>query len=172
MKKKKLMIALAVVICVATAFLYFLNSTPKGDTIESRERMLNTAISTGNEWIIAKELELEGYIISGAYSTDNKSTLAIFEPAGDGNYKFITSTNRSDEEVIVSGAVINGEWYDLIWFNGAKTEYAEITYTINGQVQDTLKHDTNDMDIIYYKNPEKEYSIHVVYYDNDGNRYE
>ena len=60
----------------------------------------------------------------------------------------------------------------LIWFNGAKTEYAEITYTINGQVQDTLRYSTDDMDIISIKNPEKEYSIHVAYYDNDGNKYE
>ena len=54
----------------------------------------------------------------------------------------------------------------------AKTEYAEITYTINGQVQDTLRYSTDDMDIISIKNPEKEYSIHVAYYDNDGNKYE
>ena len=122
---------------------------------------MNTAISKGNEWTIAKELELGGYIVSGAYSTDNKSTLAIFEPTGNGDYKFSTSTNRNSDEIIVGGVAINGEWYDLIWFNGAKTEYAEITYTINGQVQDTLRYNTDDMDIISIKNPEKEYSIHV-----------
>ena len=108
----------------------------------------------------------------GAYSADNKSTLAIFEPIGNGDYKFSTSTNRNSDEIIVGGVAINGEWYDLIWFNGAKTEYAEITYTINGQVQDTLRYNTDDMDIISIKNPEKEYSIHVAYYDNDGNKYE
>ena len=102
----------------------------------------------------------------------NKSTLAIFEPTGNGDYKFSTSTNRNSDEIIVGGVAINGEWYDLIWFNGAKTEYAEITYTINGQVQDTLRYNTDDMDIISIKNPEKEYSIHVAYYDNDGNKYE
>ena len=99
-------------------------------------------------------------------------TLAIFEPTGNGDYKFSTSTNRNSDEIIVGGVAINGEWYDLIWFNGAKTEYAEITYTINGQVQDTLRYNTDDMDIISIKNPEKEYSIHVAYYDNDGNKYE
>ena len=157
---------------IAAAFLYFFSLTPKGDTITSRESILNTAISKGNEWTIAKELELGGYIVSGAYSTDNKSTLAIFEPTGNGDYKFSTSTNRNSDEIIVGGVAINGEWYDLIWFNGAKTEYAEITYTINGQVQDTLRYNTDDMDIISIKNPEKEYSIHVAYYDNDGNKYE
>ena len=170
--KKWLLIISATVICVAAAFLYFFSLTPKGDTITSRESILNTAISKGNEWTIAKELELGGYIVSGAYSADNKSTLAIFEPTGNGDYKFSTSTNRNSDEIIVGGVAINGEWYDLIWFNGAKTEYAEITYTINGQVQDTLRYSTDDMDIISIKNPEKEYSIHVVYYDNDGNKYE
>ena len=78
--KKWLLIISATVICVAAAFLYFFSLTPKGDTITSRESILNTAISKGNEWTIAKELELGGYIVSGAYSADNKSTLAIFEP--------------------------------------------------------------------------------------------
>ena len=86
--KKWLLIISATVICVAAAFLYFFSLTPKGDTITSRESILNTAISKGNEWTIAKELELGGYIVSGAYSTDNKSTLAIFEPTGNGDYKF------------------------------------------------------------------------------------
>ena len=124
--KKWLLIISATVICVAAAFLYFFSLTPKGDTITSRESILNTAISKGNEWTIAKELELGGYIVSGAYSADNKSTLAIFEPTGNGDYKFSTSTNRNSDEIIVGGVAINGEWYDLIWFNGAKTEYAEI----------------------------------------------
>ena len=136
------------------------------------ETMRDVYKRQGNEWTIAKELELGGYIVSGAYSADNKSTLSIFEPTGNGDYKFSTSTNRNSDEIIVGGVAINGEWYDLIWFNGAKTEYAEITYTINGQVQDTLRYSTDDMDIISIKNPEKEYSIHVVYYDNDGNKYE
>ncbi|MDO5601645.1 MAG: hypothetical protein Q4G07_02635 [Oscillospiraceae bacterium] len=172
MKKKLLLTVLAIIVCIAAASVYLFYSTSKGDTIESRESMLNTAISTGNDWTIAKEIELDGYIISAAYSTNSKSTLAVFEPTGNGKYKFNTSTNRSNEEIIIGGTAINGKWYDLIWFNGAKTEYAEITYTINGQIQDTLRYNTDAMDIICIDNPEKEYSIHVVYYDSDGNKYE
>ena len=172
MKKKKSLIALAIVFCIVTSFLYFLNLNSKGDTVASRECILNTAISKGNEWTIVKELEIKYYIISGAYSTDSKSTLAIFEPVGNGTYKFKTSTTRDSKEIIIGGALINGIWYDLIWFNGAKTEYAEITYTVGGQTQNTLKYNTNNMDIICHPNPEKEYSIHVTYYDSNGNRYE
>ena len=172
MKKKLLLIVLAVIIFIAFTSIYFFCSTSKGDTIESRESMLNTAISKGKDWTISKEIELDGYIISAAYSTDHKATLAVFEPTGNGKYKFNTSTTRDNEEIIIGGTAINGKWYDLIWFNGAKTEFAEITYTINGQMQDTLRYNTDNMDIIYYENPEKEYSIHVVYYDSDGNKYE
>lgn len=50
--KKWLLIISATVICVAAAFLYFFSLTPKGDTITSRESILNTAISKGNEWTI------------------------------------------------------------------------------------------------------------------------
>ena len=39
-------------------------------------------------------------------------------------------------------------------------------------MQSTLKYNTNNMDIICHPNPEKEYSIHVTYYDSNGNRYE
>lgn len=69
-------------------------------------------------------------------------------------------------------AFINGEWYDLFWFNGAQTEYAEIIYTVNGEKSEVSKYDTIDMNLIYAKSPEKDYSIEVCYYDSDGNRYE
>ena len=169
MKKQLLLFIPAIIIC---ALLYFWYSSPKGDTIESRESILDAAISNSESWTIAKEVEIDGYIISAAYSTDHKSTLAIFEPTGNGTYQFKTSTNRDSKEIIIGGTSINGIWYDLIWFNGAKTEYAEVTYTVGGQMQSTLKYNTNNMDIICHPNPEKEYSIHVTYYDSNGNRYE
>lgn len=169
--KKRIGIVLLAVLCLGAISLYFWHSVPKGDTRESRERILNDAISKGNGWTIAKELELDGYIISGAYSTDHKSTLAVFEPTGNGGYRFRTSTNRNAEEIIVDGVVINGAWYNLFWFSGAETEYAEITYTVNGQ-EDTLRYDTGNMEIIAIQNQEKEYTIHVCYYDKDGNVYE
>ncbi len=172
MKKKNLLFALVVVLCIAFAFIYFISAKPKGDTIESRESILNTSIDKGKDWTIVKEIEIDGHIISAAYSSDNKSTLAVFKPTRNDRYELSTSTNRNNEEIIIGGAIINGAWYDLFWFNGAKTEYAEITYTVNGQEKDKLKYNTENMDIICYKNPEKEYSVHVVYCDSEGNKYE
>lgn len=111
MKKQLLLFIPAIFVF---ALLYFGYSTPKGDTIESRESLLDAVISNSDGWTIAKEIEVDGYIISAAYSTDHKSTLAIFEPAGNGTYQFKTSTNRDSKEIIIGGASINGIWYDLI----------------------------------------------------------
>ena len=142
MKKQLLLFIPAIIIF---ALLYFWYSSPKGNTIESRESILDAAISNSEGWTIAKEIEIDGYIISAAYSADHKSTLAIFEPAGNGTYQFKTSTTRDSKEIIIGGASINGIWYDLIWFDGAKTEYAEVTYTVGGQTQNTLKYNTNNL---------------------------
>lgn len=169
MKKKFLLPILIIIVCI---IVYFIWSQPSGDTVESREQILNNEIEKGNDWTISKEIVIEGYIISGAYSADDKSTLAIFEPISNNKYKFVTSTNRDNDKIIISGFTINGDWYDLIWFNGAQTQYAEVIYTLDGQMHDTLKYDTTDMDIIYNKNPAKEYTMKVCYYDDKGNKYE
>ncbi len=148
------------------------SAAPAGNTIESRESRLNTEIAKGKRWSIVKEIELDGFIISAAYSADNKSALAIFKSTGNGNYKFVTSTNRDNDEIIIGGITINDDWYDLFWLHGVQTEYAEITYTINGQKQDPLRYDTTDMGIICCKNNAKDYEISVCYYDSSGNKYE
>ena len=175
MNKKRLLsvlIPLVLVCIIIGAFLYFLNTPPKGNTIESREKLLDNAISKGNNWTISKEIEIDNYIISCAYSTNGKSTIAVFKPVSNGKYEFLTSTNRENKDIIVGGAVINGKRYDLIWFNGAQTEHAEIIYTVNGVRKEPLKYDTSNMDLIYIESPEKEYSMDVYYYDSKGNRYE
>ena len=172
MKKKLGLYVLILFVCLVGIFIYYFNSSPDGDTIESREALLNDAISGGSDWTIAKETEIDDYIISCAYSTDGKSTIAVFEPVSNRKYKFSTSTNRDNEDIIVGGAVINGDWYDLVWFNGAQTEYAEVIYTVNGVRKEALKYDTTNMDLIYIKNPEKDYSMEICYYDSEGKRYE
>ena len=172
MKKKYVFFVLILFICIIGALLYVSNLSPKGNTIESREALLNNAISGNKDWTIIKEKVIDDYIISCAYSANGKSAIAVFEPMSNGRYKFLTSTNRDNTDIILGGTIINGEWHDLIWFNGAQTEYAEIIYTVNGERQEPLKYDTTNMDIICIKNTEKDYSIDVCYYDNDGNRYE
>lgn len=172
MKKKLLFCGITFAICISAAFIYYVHSLPSGNTIESREELLGNAVSKGKGWSIAKEIKIDDYIVSAAYSIDNKATIAIFKPTSNGNYKFSTSINRSNDDIIIGGAAINGQWYDLIWYNGAQTEYAEVTYSINGKEDKILKYDTTDMDIIYIRNNEKEYNLSVCYYDGEGNKYE
>ena len=161
----------AILLCVAGALVYFA-SLPKGNTVESREELLNDAIRGESKWKIVKEINIDEYIISCGYSENDKSTIAVFVPTNNGKYKFLTSTNRHNKEIIIGGVSINNDWYDLIWFNGAQTEYAEVTYTINNEKEKTMKFDTRNMDLIYIKNNEQSYKIDVYYYDNEGNIYE
>lgn len=170
--KKRLLYVLILLILVVGAFGHFSNVSPEGNTVESREALLDKAIPTGNNWIISNELEIDDRVISCAYSANGKSTIAVFEPTSNGKYKFSTSTSRDNEDIIIGGTIINGEWYDLFWFNGARTEYAEIIYTVNGTRKEPLKYDTTNMDLICIKNSEKSYSVDVCYYDRAGNRYE
>ena len=115
--KKKLLYVLIPLVCIIGVFIYFSNILPTGDTVESREALLDNAISGGNNWIISKEIEIDNYIISCAYSANGKSTIAVFEPISNGKYKFSTSTNRDNDNIIIGRAIISGEWYDLFWFN-------------------------------------------------------
>lgn len=172
MKRKTLFGIIAVFFIIIAALIYDNSSSPKGTTVESRENILNASISIGTNWTIATETEIDDYIISATYSTNNKITLAVFKPTKNGSYSFQTSTNRNADEIIISSIIINGISYDFIWFNGSPTEYAEIIYTIDNQKQDILKFDTRDMKIICNQSPAKEYILSVSYYDSNGNKYE
>ena len=96
----------------------------------------------------------------------------MFAPEGEKNYSLQTTTVRFPEEIIIAGSMIGDKWYDLIWFNGAQSEYAEVTYTFDGEEQEPQRYDTKDMNIIFSEAPSKDYNINVVYYDSEGNKYE
>lgn len=171
---KKALIIFLIIVAVLFAFgAYSYFTIPDGSTLESREEQLQ-GIPKGKEWKIALEQEIaEGYIVSGIYSGDDKSGLAVFEPKGNGKYKLYSREWRDTDEIIISGFSVDETWYDIVWFNGAKTDYAEITYTVDGVKQDPHAHNAKGMEIyVSAAPPAKEYSIDVVYYDDAGNKYE
>jgi hypothetical protein len=173
MKRRVLLgVVAAVVVCLGAFFLYQGSLEPAGVTRESREELLNASITKGDGWTIAAERELDGWMVSAACSSDGKATVAVFEPTREGGYEFSTSTNRDREEIIVAGAAVNGNWYDLVWFGGAQTEYAEICYGVGGEQQDPMRYDTSEMGIIAIPNQEKEYTLHVSYVDGAGTVYQ
>ena len=168
--KKAILIGIIIIAVLIAAFLgYQYFTEPKGDTVAGREALLEEA--KGGEWQIQTETELEGYIVSGAYS-DKEVAIAVFAPEGEGKYRLQTTTVREPEEIIISGSMIDDKWYDLIWFNGTQSEYAEVVYTTGGEEQEPVRYDTKEMNIIFSEAPSNDYNIDVVYYDSEGNKYE
>ncbi len=172
MKKKLIIILATAILCIAGIYIYHICQSPAGDTAASREEILNSSVQKGSDWSIVKETEIDNYIISAACNSDNMALLAVFEPESDKGYSFVNSTAGSASEIIISNTVIKGKQYNLIWFNGTPTEYAQVTYTEDGKKPVKLKFDTKNMDIICYHYPSDAYSMNVCYYDSDGNRYE
>lgn len=171
MKKKSGIVfgILIILFVICSAWNYF--GKPDGSTVPSREDLLDN-IPKGTDWKIAKEIEFKNHIISGMYSLDGKSGISVFEPLDNGTYKMSSCEWRENEEIIISGYIIDGTWYDLVWFNGAQTEYAEIIYTFDGEEQEPIVCDTRGMDVLVHEAPAKDYSMRVVYYDENGNVYE
>ena len=64
MKKKYILYMLIPIVFIVGIIIYTFYALPKGDTVESREELLNNAISGAKEWSIVKETKIDGYIIS------------------------------------------------------------------------------------------------------------
>ena len=161
-------VVIMVVMCIGSISYYI---QPDGSTLESREEIC-AEFPRGKEWKIAIEQELNDYIISGIYSRDGMSGIAVFEPYGNGKYKLQSREWREQDRIVITGIIIDQKWHDIVWFNGAKTDYAEITYTYDGKKQEPIIHNAKGMEIFINPAPAKDYSIDVVYYDSEGNKYE
>ena len=162
-------VVIMVVMCIGSISYYI---QPDGSTLESREELLQER-SKGKLWLISVEQKIDNYIISGIYSGYDESGLAVFEPKGNGKYKLQTRVFRDNDRIITTSSYIGGQWYDIVWFNGAKTDFAEITYTLDGVKQEPIIHNSKCMEIFIHPAPTNdEYGINVVYYDSEGNKYE
>ncbi|MBR2404963.1 MAG: hypothetical protein IKA95_04840 [Clostridia bacterium] len=170
MKKSITVFSILLVLIIGIGAVQYFNR-PDGATIESREAQLQEK-SKGKLWLISVEEKIDDYIISGIYSGYDESGIAVFEPKGDGKYKLQTRISRDNDRIILTSSYIGGRWYDIIWFNGAKTDNAEITYTLDGVKQEPIIHNSKDMEIFINPAPTKdEYAIDVVYHDSEGNKY-
>ena len=136
-------ILLVFIICIGGIRYY---SRPDGSTLQSREEIC-AEFPRGKDWKIAIEHELNDYIISGIYSSNEMSGIAVFEPYGNGKYKLHSREWRDNDRIIITGITVDNKWYDVIWFNGAKTDYAEITYTLDGIKQEPIIHNLKGMEI-------------------------
>ena len=61
MKKKLIIILATAILCIACIYIYHICRYLAGDTAESREEILNTAVQKGSDWSIVKETEIDNY---------------------------------------------------------------------------------------------------------------
>lgn len=141
-------------------------------TVENRELRLQTISNLGNETTISQEVVIDDYIISGYTTRNNRYGLAVFAADGDGTYRFQTNINRFDDELVFITATINHKHYNVFWANKADLDYAEVTYTIDGNIGETIKLDAKDNKIIYTDAPSNDFSVEYYFFDINGNRYE
>ena len=168
--KKKILICVIVFIAVLAGYnVYRQSSQPDGNTAESREEILN-AEAKGREFKIYCEQEIGDYTVSGIYS-NAQDGIAVFEPDGN-RHKLILKELRRKNDIIITGCIMDGKWYNIVWFNGAETNYAELIYTIDGVENEPIVYDVSNREIICSEKPEKDYTLTVKYYDSDGNVYE
>lgn len=174
MKKKLWIIGLAVIIIVIGILVAV--SVPNGSTRESREKLIQD-IPHGDNWKIAVEQTFEDHILAGIYSSGGRYGIAVFEPVGKENYRLKTYHSREHDRILINSVYLNEEWYDLVWFYRPDLDYAEITYTLGSAEQEPIRHEAETMEIFLHPSPIADFSngmpyehtIHVVYYDNDGN---
>ena len=124
----------------------------------------------GREFKIYCEQEIGDYIVSGIYS-NTEDGIAVFEPDGS-RHKLALEKLCRKNDIIITGCAMDGKLYNIVWFNGAETDYAELIYTIDGVENEPIVYDVSNREIICNEKPEKDYILTAKYYDSDGNVYE
>lgn len=170
MKKKVFRVILGIV-CLVAIFALSACSAPKGDTVESREALLNKKIEKGKDWTIVKETIIDDHIVSAACSADELTTLAVFQPTSEGGYEVSMSTTLPSYLIMMTSTVVAQEDYDLFWVSDPKAVTLEISYTVDGAALEPLTYDVSSGEIIAVQQEGKEIHITACYYDSAGNRY-
>ncbi|MBQ3548683.1 MAG: hypothetical protein IJA33_02260 [Oscillospiraceae bacterium] len=171
MKKQRVVSVMSLILCTAMLFLLSACSASKGDTMESREALLNESIKEGKEWTIEKEITINNNIISAARGADDMTTLAIFRPTFEGGYAFSRSVILPSYLIMITSAEIGQENYDLFWVSDPKAVSLEISYIVDGEALEPLTYDVSNGEIIALQQEGKDISITACYYDSEGNRY-
>lgn len=170
--KKIIVIVCVIVFALIVCIGFLIKPFPDGSTLESREKRISI-LNNGEGWKIDNELVIDDYIISSAYSPENKAALVTFKPEENGAYSIQSTIRRDMDEIITDTVTVNGSDYILISFMGAEVEYAEVTCTDNDSGdQFTQKYEAAAGEIIYFERPWTDFNMNIVYYDKDGNPYE
>lgn len=171
MKRKIWGSILVIILCLAGYWILQYPVLPTGNTVESREALLSE-IDGRMQWHISSEQTVENHIASAIYSANGKSGIALFKPAENGTYALLAQVTEDSDEIISFRTTINNSWYDFIWFNGAQTDHAELTYTYNSGESKVLTFQTGNMELLCVPVTPKDCDLKIVYYDAEGNQYE
>ena len=170
MKNKIITSICIIIVCVIAVIGIYYNNQYDGSTIESRERILK---KNSDIIHISSEIELDGYIISSGTTTDNKYAFVIFEPKSNGKYKCVYRTEIQTEQLYITDYKIKDKLYNFFWIKQQPNlEYAEVIYTVNNKEQEPIKIDIKGKYFFYNETPGNDYTVKVVFYDNEGNKYE
>ncbi|MEG0751643.1 MAG: hypothetical protein RR998_02895 [Oscillospiraceae bacterium] len=174
MKFKKFIIPLTVIIVAAGIIvtIFIMQNSNRCDTIENRERRLREIGNLGAITTIGQEIAIDGYIISGYTAQNNRYGLAVFAPIGNGEYEFQTNANRQNDELVFILTSIHQTQYNVFWANKANLNYAQITYTVDGKTDATIKLDAKDNKILYAEAPSDDFSAEFYFVDLSGKLYE
>ena len=107
---------------------------------------------------------------------------AVLASAGLGAYQVWgqpDGATAESREALLAEALPAGHGWNLVselelegyLIGGAATEYAEITYTVDGEMLESCRYETGKMPVLCHPAPADRYGISVVYYDHAGNRY-
>lgn len=162
-----LLVAVFGIVVLLGAYSNYVNCS----TLEGRELRLREISNLGDSTTISQEIMIDGCIISG-YTTNNRYGLAIFAPDGNETYKFQTNDNRQNDDLLFTVVSINHKLYNVFWANKADLDYAEIIYTTDENIEETITLDAKDNKIIYTDAPSNSFSVEFYFFDMNGNRYE
>ncbi|MBQ3181007.1 MAG: hypothetical protein IJB55_06630 [Firmicutes bacterium] len=172
--KKRVAVLAVLVLLIGVVIWALLPGKPDGRTTESREQILRE-LPKGIDWHIASEVMIGEYIISSVYA-NRYDGIAVFVPQEGGRYDYQTIYHRDKGQIVLGNSVlIDGRWYLLSWLNRADLDYAEVTFTVDGEAPETQRLDTGDsgLELICVEAPDADsYTASVVYYDNAGNMIE
>lgn len=179
MKNRKRIAVLPVIILVIGMVSLLIADDPDGRTPESREQILRE-LPKGIDWHIPSEssqvvIDNWDYIVHPIYA-DRYDGIAIFEQEDDGRYGLQTVTYHQKGEIVLCNSLLmGGRSYLFCWLNRADLDYAEVTFTVEGEAPETQRLDTGDsgLELICVEAPDADsYTADVVYYDTAGNAIE
>jgi len=173
MKNKKATLLVVLLFIFIAGSIYSINRQ-NGNTVEARQIILS---KRDNHVIILREIIIENSIISEMIDQKSGYGYAQFEKNEYGNYILKTKMVRTgqDEPIVMDILVINDEVYNVLMFNKACLEYAEVIYTddTTNKKHDPIRVEMNNQTVSLIKAPEySSYTMSVVFYNYKGDRFE